>query len=538
MNRSNLGRRFSACCRNALLAFCAWVCLSTAVMAHASLTGAMPQDGTVLQTVPEKFSLSFSEPVSPLVLSLVKPDGSSVALPDFALRDRTLAIAPPADLGSGTYVLSWRVVSEDGHPVSGSIIFSIGAPSSAPPDVADVVDLKVRGALWLAKLGLYAGFFFGVGGIFALNVFMRDRSVARAFVGLMIVLGLVSVVTSVVFQGLDALAAPFARFADPQVWKAGLGTSFGSTVLVMAGALVLSGLALLSPNARLSRLVSVMALLSGSLSFALSGHASTAEPQWLMRPSVFLHAASIAIWTGALVPLGLAFRNNATTAGPALIRFSRFIPLAVLAMIAAGTILAVVQVRHPSALLQTAYANLLVFKLVLVAILLLLAAINRWRLTQRAATGHQDDARHLVRTIAAETLLVLLVLGIAAAWRFTPPPRALAVAAEQPASAHIHSAKVMAEVTVKPGRAGPVTASAVIMRDDFGPLYAKEVIFVFSQPTVGIEPIRRKALTSGDGTWRVSDLVLPVSGQWTVRLDILINDFELTRIDGTVDLKP
>ncbi|MBM3096292.1 hypothetical protein GFB56_37250 [Ensifer sp. T173] len=253
--------RFRALCRNTLLTLCAWFCLATAVMAHASLTGAVPQDGTVLQAVPENFSLSFSEPVSPLVLSLVKPDGRSVALPDFVLRDKTLEIKPPAGLGSGTYVLSWRVVSEDGHPVSGSIVFSIGAPSSAPPVVVDAVDLQVRGALWLAKLGLYAGFFFGAGGVFALNFFIRDRSAARGFIGFMIVLGLVSVLASARFQGLDALGGALAQIADPQVWKAGFGTSFGSTVSVMAGALVLSGLAFLSSNARVSSLVSTTALL-------------------------------------------------------------------------------------------------------------------------------------------------------------------------------------------------------------------------------------------------------------------------------------
>ncbi|MBM3096293.1 hypothetical protein GFB56_37255 [Ensifer sp. T173] len=253
---------------------------------------------------------------------------------------------------------------------------------------------------------------------------------------------------------------------------------------------------------------------------------------------MFLHAASIAIWIGALVPLGQVFRIDTATAAPALIRFSRFIPVVVVVLVAAGTVLAIVQVRHPSALLHTAYGNLLVAKLVLIAILFLLAAINRWRLTQRAVAGDQDNTRYLVRTIAAETLLVLLVLGVAATWRFTPPPRALAIAAVQPASVHIHASKAMAELTVTPGRAGPVTVSAMIMTGDFGPLDAKEVTFVFSQPAAGIEPIRRKAVKPGDGTWRVSDLVLPVPGQWKVRLDILISDFELTRLEGTINLKP
>ena len=68
------------------------------------------------------------EPVSPLVLKLILPDGQARALDGFVLRDRTLEIATPDGLGPGTHVLTWRVVSEDGHPVAGSTIFSIGAP--------------------------------------------------------------------------------------------------------------------------------------------------------------------------------------------------------------------------------------------------------------------------------------------------------------------------------------------------------------------------------------------------------------------------
>ena len=51
----------------------------------------------------------------------------------------------------------------------------------------------------------------------------------------------------------------------------------------------------------------------------------------------------------------------------------------------------------------------------------------------------------------------------------------------------------MADLTVAPGRAGEVVVSAIIMTSDFGPLDAKEVTFVFSNPDAGIEPFRRRA---------------------------------------------
>ena len=66
-------------------------------------------------------------------------------------------------------MLAWRVASADGHPVGGSLIFSIGAPSAGgPPDAVAPVDRAVQAALWLSKVVLYAGLFFGVGGAFFL----------------------------------------------------------------------------------------------------------------------------------------------------------------------------------------------------------------------------------------------------------------------------------------------------------------------------------------------------------------------------------
>ncbi|RYE80879.1 MAG: copper resistance protein CopC, partial [Hyphomicrobiales bacterium] len=45
-------------------------------MAHAALTKTVPADGAVVASAPGELSLSFSEPVSPLVLNLIGPDGT------------------------------------------------------------------------------------------------------------------------------------------------------------------------------------------------------------------------------------------------------------------------------------------------------------------------------------------------------------------------------------------------------------------------------------------------------------------------------
>ncbi|WP_245319423.1 copper resistance CopC/CopD family protein [Mesorhizobium temperatum] len=504
--------------------------------AHAALVTTEPADGAVLAQSPAQLSLTFSEPVSPLVLTLVRPDGTAIPLTSFRLNGQTIEIDNPQTLGSGTHVLSWRVISADGHPVGGSVLFSIGAPSAAPA-VSEAVDRGLRSAIWIGKVFLYVGLFLGVGGAFAIAWLAKGGRSGQRFVIAAILCGLVAAPLSLGFQGLDALGAPLVRLAQPGVWRAGLGTSFGWTVLVALVALGLGLLSLVGPRGG-AKLSALAGLAGVGAALAASGHASAAEPQWLTRPMVFLHGAGIAFWAGALRPLGLAMRWKPVEAAPFLRRFSQAILLVVAMLAATGIVLAIIQVQAPAALLETAYGRLLLVKLALLFFLFTLAATNRWKLTGPAEAGETEVQRRLVRSIAIEMLIVLAIFGVAAGWRFTPPPRALAIAAAQPALVHIHTPKAMADLSITPGHVGPVAASIVIMTGDFGPLDAEQVTLVLSKPDSGIEPIKRAATKPGDGIWRVDGLVVPVPGRWTARLDILISDFEMVKIEAPIDIRP
>lgn len=504
--------------------------------AHAALIKTDPADGAVLAQVPARFSLTFSEPVSPLVLTLVKPDGTPVPLTDFRLSDQTVEIGNPQALKSGTHVLSWRVISADGHPVGGSLLFSIGAPSE-PPVVSEAVDWPLRSAIWIGKIFLYTGLFLGVGGAFALAWLAGEARAGQRFVTAAVLCGLVAAPLSLGFQGLDALGAPLSHLAQPVIWRTGLGTSFGWTVLIALIALGLGLLSLAGPRV-VARPFALAGLAGVGVALAASGHASAAEPQWLTRPLVFLHGIGIAFWAGALVPLGLALKGSSAYAAPFLRRFSRLIMPVVAVLAVAGVALAVIQVQTPVALVDTAYGRLLLVKLALLVFLFTLAAVNRWRLTASAEAGSTEVQRRLTRSIGVEILIVLAIFGVAAGWRFTPPPRALAIAAAQPVSVHIHALQAMADLSIIPGHAGPVAASMIIMSGDFGPLDAKEVTLVLSKPDSGIEPLKRAATKPGDGSWRVDNLVIPVPGRWTVRLDILVSDFDMVKIEAPVDIRP
>ena len=252
---------------------------------------------------------------------------------------------------------------------------------------------------------------------------------------------------------------------------------------------------------------------------------------------MFLHAVGIAFWVGALIPLAFLLSPAASDATAALERFSRLDSLSDRGAGVAGTVLAVIQVESPQALVTTNYGRRAHCQACRSSpSLFALAMRNRWRLTKPALGGDTAARAALARSIRLEVILVCAVFAIAALWRFTPPPRVLAIEAALPASVHIHGEKAMAEVTVTPGRAGPVAVSMFVMNGAFDPLPAKEVTLVLSNPAAGIEPIRRPARLV-DSAWRVDDLVLPLAGRWTVRLDILVSDFEMVKLEGEMAIR-
>ena len=364
------------CIVAALLA--AAVAYPRAALAHASLVEAAPAEGAVLAAPPNAFHLTFNEPVSPLIFKLAAPDGTVSSLPQPASHDTTLVMTAPTETREGTYVLSWRVVSLDGHPV-GTISFSVGSASGRPAaSLSNVASLPVRIAIWLVQFTLYVGLFFGAGAsgyraliaplpipregsqsrfLFSASPPFRSPSACRASTRST----RHSAVSSCGRSGKRASARATARPLTAPPWR------LWQALFAL----------LLTPPRRASLLAGV-AFASLGLALAASGHAATASPQWLMRPAVFLHAVAIAFWLGALPPLAFTLRAGGVEAARSFTRFSKRIPYAIAPLVIAGMTLAVTQIGEPSALVSTAYGRVRLAKLALLVLLFGLAAWNRW----------------------------------------------------------------------------------------------------------------------------------------------------------------
>lgn len=498
--------------------------------AHAALVAVDPASGSILASAPKAVTLRFNEVVTPGAIRLI--DGAGRARDDAGVSasGETISIALPPLLPQGTAVVSYRVISQDGHPVAGSTIFSIGAPTGT--QLPSNAEGGLNALIWMARVGLYLGLFVGVGGVFF------ARWVAGAMTGMTvprvaIAIGLGSAVVSLGMLGLDLLGLPLAALATAAPWTAAFATSAGPAWVVALAAMLCALLALRC--VRCADGLAIAAFVGVGLSLAMTGHAATAPPEVLTRPAIFLHGLGVTIWIGALAPLfALVSRPSAATL-PVLNRFSRLAALAVGVLALTGLALAIVQLQAPSALVDTRYGVILSIKLVLVTMLLGLAALNRWRLTP-ALVGDDKAGASLKRSILLECVLALAIFAVVAGWRFTPPPRTIV-----PATAlaiHIHSDKAMFQVLVSPGKAGVDDFVLQLMNGDASLLTAKEVTMTLSLPERAIEPMERDGVLGPDGFWHVRKVEMPFAGRWHLRIDALVSDFEKITLEDELDVAP
>lgn len=506
------------------------VCQAGSASAHASLVSVEPRDGSVLREPPKRIELRFNESVTAGAINLIDATGRLREDAGVAAKDEAVVVTVPADLPNGTQIVSYRVISADGHPVTGAVTFSVGAPTATrpPPDLEAGVD----GLIWLTRLGLYLGLFAGIGGVFFLRWIAGSRA-AAAPIAIALAIGIVCAVASIPLQGLDVLGLPLSGVIGTAPWKIALGTSLGPSLSVAIAAMLASSVALRSSSRRIGRIVSALSLAGVGVALAASGHAATAPPQALTRPAVFLHGTAVAFWLGALMPLLAILWRGKTAPLPVLHRFSKVAVPAVVILALTGIALAVVQLERPQALVETRYGILLSIKLALVFTLLGLAALNRFSLTPALARDPQAT-RPLARSILIECVLAAAILGVVSGWRFTPPPRTLVP--DAPLAVHIHTDKAMFQVLVTPGRVGGNDFVLQLMNGDGSLLKAKEATLTLSQPDRGIEGVERPAVLGPDRFWHVPDVPLPTAGRWHMRIDALVTDFEKITLEDDFDV--
>lgn len=121
-----------------ILAVCALlVVMSAPAQAHTDLVSSAPRDGQTLKKAPQSVTLTFGEDLLPGGDKLVAKDDAGARIDLEATTDGPRLSAPwPAQANAGTYKVAYRAVAADGHPLEGSITFTIAAPAQSPSPAA------------------------------------------------------------------------------------------------------------------------------------------------------------------------------------------------------------------------------------------------------------------------------------------------------------------------------------------------------------------------------------------------------------------
>jgi copper transport protein len=268
------------------------------------------------------------------------------------------------------------------------------------------------------------------------------------------------------------------------------------------------------------------------LSLGASGHAAVAAT--LVTPVFVIHALMGAIWFAALC---LLLRTVSTVSSDklkqALELFSkRIMPLISLLLICA-LLLSWEQLNSIEALVSSKYGNWLVLKLGLVLLVLLFAAINRWRLTPALLTDNKAN-QILRRSIGAEIILLLAVLGVTSILASTAPPSGIQGTTKT--LTVTSGLEITLELKITPGSVGSNDVTLKFSRNEvnFLPI---EVSLYWQQFEMAIEPVSRDAIVDENGLFHIEEMTLLVSGTWQLRVEALIDDFTRERFEMVIELE-
>lgn len=415
----------------AVLALAGLVLAAGPASAHATLISSDPAEGAVVATAPEQVTFTFDEPVRATSNSVRLFDATGKELEAEAkTRDTRLLVDLPGDLGEGTFIVAWRAVSSDGHPIGGALTFSIGSPSAtvaANVSAPAASPAEVQISLGIAQAVTYLGVF-GAGGlvIFVLVLLPRVGGVEQLRTRLLglsagfgyavVVAGALTLVLTMMYQRGQGFGTLFG--AEPLEIPAGT-ESLGYLLAVLGTWIAVLG-ARRSERAPYARRVALGGVAVALVSLGLVGHSRAFPPLWLMLTSDLIHVAAGTIWFGGLLGLAISLRRLAErprTAADLLGRFSVLAAWLLVGVAVSGSILGWRILGSWDALLETDFGRLLLVKIAVVVLVVAAAAWNRYRLLPAvlADSGFSERgaaASRMQRAVRFEAALLVGVLGL------------------------------------------------------------------------------------------------------------------------------
>ncbi len=534
--------------------------------AHAYLIRTVPAASGVLNGPPPNVQLTYDEAVEPkfAIISVTNPAGQqqttgpvrrSAADPD------TLIVPLRPHLPEGWYLIYWRAISVDGHPVQGAFTYAVGPnPGPAPKFAVPSIDrsatspnlLVARWVMFLSvmiAIGLFA-FRFAIARWLPRRVGgVRLRSVSIAFV-IASVVGVIAIPVYLDFAtAIDSLRSVFDVTALVPLFRV---TAFGRGYVDMLICFALFCFAawvslwLDRPEREHRSIAEIIAQLGAAIAAAavliipgLTGHAGQTSPRGLSVPFDWLHLISGSLWLGGLVGLlVLWFSLVAGTRVPALSivvpRFSALALVSVLVLLGTGTGATIEHMPALDALWQTGYGVAILVKIGILAAAMALASGNLLRSKPRLVAAAdrpelgEPAARLLRRLIGGETFLVAAAVFVAAVLSsLAPPPPAFAL--QNSALAQVGPGRVAAtvkragyrlQVLVSPNKAAAPDSFALRITKNGRPVRHANVTLTFNHLEMQMPTQEYQLTETQPGLYSRAAPALIMVGKWGLGFNV------------------
>jgi copper transport protein len=584
-------RRFALALALAIFVVCGPLVFEARAGAHAVLASSSPAPGELVPAgrAVSVVELRFDEPVEVGLGSVrvVAADGRRVDLgrvyhPGGASSQ--VAVGLRSHLAEGSYLVSWRVVSADSHPVAASFTFSLGHAGPVAAGTPGSSGRDVAVALGVDRFVGYVGLVTLLGGVvFLLVCWPAGWAVTRARVVVWCGLGgaAVSALAGLALQGAADVGASLSHATDVAPVRALLTTRLGHAHVARLALLLAIAATLWAVHARRAGrpgrvlsglLLAELATVVGTV--AVEGHAAAGLWPAARVPLDAVHVAAAGVWLGGVAMLAVAalpvarrpiraaravavdarvsvsvgasgavglpeagerrsspaVENPGLTVKAAVDRFSSVALACVLLLVASGLAAAWRQVGELDAITTTHYGQLLLVKASLLGVVLCFAAVSRRQVRARTsrsfeAAGATTAARWsvLARSVRTEAALAAVVLAVTAVLVATTPARAAYRPTQQRTVA---AGPLTVQLTAVPSTARSLDVHVYVFSADGLIADVRELRAAAELPAQHLGPVTVPLLHAGTGHFIAVGVLLPQTGMWTFRLTVRASEFD------------
>jgi len=547
--------------RRAIVACTAGLTLATfagvgTAFAHAELLTSDPQPGAVLDTSPANVTLSFNEPVEISLGAIRVFDGAGKSIDVSAARhpanDQSTVQIDLPKLANASYVVDWRVVSSDSHPVHAAYTFQVGPKSTLAAGLLDQilgnshtgktasVGLTISRSLVTSSIAIVFGGLLACG--IGIVPFGRRQ---RWFIGSAAAIGAIAGVLALPLEVGYTAGRSLSVIFDTSAWRAVFHTTIGLAWVVRAAAIAVSAAVLLWTAARCRQwwwqLTLAVGLIVVGIASAYGGHGATGRWHYIGVVMTMLHVSAMAVWLGGLTLLVLSFKDLQRDGAE---RFSSIALFAVIGIVLTGTVQAFRQIGSLDALTSTSYGKLLIWKLVAVGMVMAVAGVARasthGRLSlARATPGTASagaaavpfDRARLRRATTVEMLLAVVVVVVTSLLMASNPS---AAAASQPFSATLTSGGYLATITVSPARVGDNELHIYLSSPNSSLVQPDAVDVTIQDPSRGVDPIKIDVIKAGASHVVANSATFPYAATWRM---VVTARYGFDEVKFTTDVK-